>query len=89
MKDEFGLERMKVLLPTGGEGTFSRYYKDMQGRFFAKTGSLSNQTSISGYIITQKNKLLIFSVLVNNHRGPATPVRTAVERFLTGLYRDL
>lgn len=87
-KDEFGMERLKTVLPTGGQGTISRYYNNLTGKIFAKTGSLSNNTSISGYLYTKQNKLFIFSVLVNAHPGSATPVRRAVERFITTLYNN-
>ncbi|MBI3719362.1 MAG: D-alanyl-D-alanine carboxypeptidase [Sphingobacteriales bacterium] len=82
MKSEFGLERMKALLPTGGTGTLSNLYADEKGFIFAKTGTLSNNTSLSGYLITKKNKLLIFSFQAGNFQGGATPVRLAFERFI-------
>jgi serine-type D-Ala-D-Ala carboxypeptidase/endopeptidase (penicillin-binding protein 4) len=85
MKNEFGLERMKNILPTGGEGTLSYYYKKDAGFIYAKTGTLSNNCAISGYLITHKGKLLIFSVLTNNYITGATPVRKAVEQFLQQL----
>jgi D-alanyl-D-alanine carboxypeptidase/D-alanyl-D-alanine-endopeptidase (penicillin-binding protein 4) len=85
MKNEFGMGRIKVLLPTGGEGTISSYYKPESGYIFAKTGTLSGVVSISGFLYTRKNKLLIFSVLVNNHYASATDVRRAVEKFLQGI----
>ncbi len=82
MKNEFGLQRMKNILPTGGKGTISNYYKDIAGFIYAKTGTLSNNCALSGYLITEKGKLLIFSVLVNNYITGATPVRRAVAQFL-------
>ena len=85
MKNEFGLERMKVILPTGGEGTLSSYYKKDAGFIYAKTGTLSNNCAISGYLITNKGKLLIFSILSNNYITGATPIRKAAERFLQGI----
>lgn len=85
MKDEFGLPRMKTILPTGGEGTLSAYFKKESGSIYAKTGTLSNNCALSGYLITSKGKLLIFSILVNNYITGATPVRRAVERFLEGI----
>jgi D-alanyl-D-alanine carboxypeptidase/D-alanyl-D-alanine-endopeptidase (penicillin-binding protein 4) len=85
MKKEFGFERMKVILPTGGEGTLSSYYKKDAGFIYAKTGTLSNNCAISGYLVTKKGKLLIFSILANNYITGATPVRKAVEQFLQQL----
>jgi serine-type D-Ala-D-Ala carboxypeptidase/endopeptidase (penicillin-binding protein 4) len=85
MKNEFGMERIKVILPTGGEGTISNYYKADSGYIYAKTGTLSGVVALSGFLYTKKNKLLIFSVLVNNHRADAGDIRRAVERFLEGV----
>lgn len=85
LKNEFGLERLKNILPTGGEGTLSAYYKKDAGFIFAKTGTLSNHCALSGFIITKKNKLLIFSVLNNHYQTSATPVRRAVEKFLENI----
>lgn len=85
MRNEFGWERIKNILPTGGTGTLSSYYKKEAGFIYAKTGTLSNNCAISGYLITKKGKFLIFSVLANNYMSGATPVRRAIERFLIGI----
>jgi serine-type D-Ala-D-Ala carboxypeptidase/endopeptidase (penicillin-binding protein 4) len=85
MKDEFGMERTKNIFATGGEGTISNYYLEEKGFIFAKTGTLSNHCALSGFLITKKGKLLIFSVLTGSYPGEATQVRRAVERFLVGL----
>ena len=85
MKNEFGMERLKVILPTGGEGTISNYYKNDSGYIYAKTGTLSGVVAFSGFLYTKKNKLLIFSTLVNNHRTSATVVRKAVEQFIEAI----
>ncbi|MFI5185818.1 MAG: D-alanyl-D-alanine carboxypeptidase/D-alanyl-D-alanine-endopeptidase [Chitinophagales bacterium] len=89
MKNDFGMERIKNIFPTGNEGTLSKYYVPESGSIFAKTGSLSGVVSISGFLYTKKNKLLIFSVLVNNHNGSATDVRRAVEKFIEGVRNKL
>ena len=85
MKNEFGLDRMKNIFPTGNEGTLSNYYRSETGYLFAKTGTLSGVVSLSGFLYTKKNTLLIFSVLVNNHNSSATAVRRAVEKFIEGI----
>jgi D-alanyl-D-alanine carboxypeptidase/D-alanyl-D-alanine-endopeptidase (penicillin-binding protein 4) len=82
LKLEFGLQRLKVILPTGGKGTLKSYYKNYAGSIFAKTGTLSNNCALSGYLITKKGKLLIFSILNNNYITGATPIRKAMEKFL-------
>ncbi|MBN8674509.1 MAG: D-alanyl-D-alanine carboxypeptidase [Chitinophagales bacterium] len=85
MKNEFGMERIKIIFPTGGEGTISSYYKQDAGFIYGKTGTLSGVVAFSGFLYTKKGKLLIFSTLINNHQGSATDIRRAIEKFLTGV----
>jgi len=85
MRNEFGMERIMTIFPTGGTGTLANYYHSSKGRVFAKTGTLSGVVALSGFLYTKKNKLLVFSVLVNNHRASATEVRRAVEKFIEGM----
>jgi D-alanyl-D-alanine carboxypeptidase/D-alanyl-D-alanine-endopeptidase (penicillin-binding protein 4) len=82
MKTEFGMKRMQEILPTGGAGTIRNYYQSDSGYIFGKTGTLSGVVAFSGYLYTKKNKLFIFSTLVNNHHTSATEVRRAVEKFI-------
>jgi D-alanyl-D-alanine carboxypeptidase/D-alanyl-D-alanine-endopeptidase (penicillin-binding protein 4) len=82
MKDEFGLPRMKGILPTGGTGTLASYYKRDSAYIYAKTGSLSGVVALSGYLITKKGHLLIFSVLVNNHTAGGTAIRKDIEKLI-------
>ena len=81
MKNDFGMDRIKQILPTGGTGTISNYYRQDRGFIFAKTGSLSGVIALSGFLYTKKNKLVIFSVLVNNHHANGN-VRKAIEKFI-------
>lgn len=85
MKNEFGMERLKVILPTGGSGTFKNYYQKDSGYIYAKTGSLSNHIAISGYLQTKKGRWIIFSILTNQFQGSATKVRRAEEKFIEGI----
>ncbi|MFT3681864.1 MAG: D-alanyl-D-alanine carboxypeptidase [Ferruginibacter sp.] len=88
MKNEFGLERLKTILPGGNAGTLKNYFIADSGLVYAKTGSLSNHVALSGFVITKKNRLLFFSILNNHFIGRATTVRRAVEKFLQGIIED-
>jgi serine-type D-Ala-D-Ala carboxypeptidase/endopeptidase (penicillin-binding protein 4) len=85
MKTEFDWNRITTILPTGNEGTLTNYYLNLKDRIFAKTGTISNNIALSGFLITKQNKTLIFSVLVNNHMGNTSQIRRAVEKFLTSV----
>jgi D-alanyl-D-alanine carboxypeptidase/D-alanyl-D-alanine-endopeptidase (penicillin-binding protein 4) len=85
MQTDFGMERIKIILPTGNEGTLAgRFVKD-SNYIFAKTGTLSGVVALSGFLYTRKDKLLIFSVLVNNHNSSAAQIRKTVEKFIEGI----
>lgn len=85
MRSEYPFDRIKNIFPTGGQGTLTNYYKTDSSFLFAKTGTLSGQLALSGYLITKKKRLLIFSVLINNHYASAPAIRRQVEQFLNGI----
>jgi D-alanyl-D-alanine carboxypeptidase/D-alanyl-D-alanine-endopeptidase (penicillin-binding protein 4) len=84
MKSEFPWERITTIFPTGGKGTL-RPYVGEQGRLYAKTGTLSGVLALSGYVITKKNRTLIFSILINNHQQPTAILRSKMGAFLKEL----
>lgn len=86
MHSKFGEARVKNIFEKGGEGTLAAYYKNFPGTVYAKTGTLGGQIALSGFIYTQKNQKLFFSVLVANHMSKTTAaVRRAVEAYLVKL----
>jgi serine-type D-Ala-D-Ala carboxypeptidase/endopeptidase (penicillin-binding protein 4) len=85
MKKEFAIERLKSVFPTGGTGTLRNYYKQDSGFIYAKTGTLNGVVALSGFLLTQHQKLLVFSVLVNNHQSSAALLRRKIEAFLHSL----
>lgn len=89
LQQHMGMPRLQVILPGANEGTLSGWYKGYEGSIWAKTGTLSNNVALSGYLITKRNKQLIFSILINNHTTRAANARGAIERFLTGLIDTL
>ena len=87
LRDEFGWDRVRNILPTGGEGTLTSYFHNDRGFIYAKTGTLSNNCALSGFLLTNSGKTLIFSILANHYQTGATPIRKASERFLEEIRR--
>jgi len=86
IRNEFGMDRIKSIMQTGNTGTLNNYYKDLTGKMYAKTGTLSGQVALSGYLYAKSGKLLLFSALVNNHNTEAPKVRRQVERYLMSIW---
>jgi len=85
MRNEFSWNRITTIFPTGGAGTLGRAYSSLEGKIYAKTGTLSNNASLSGYLITNKGKTLIFSVMVGNHMTSVSAIRDIVSKFLSAV----
>ena len=60
----------KATFPIAGvDGTLSSRFKGspLQGRLFAKTGTLNEVNALSGYLTAKSGRTLAFSILVNGH----------------------
>ncbi len=84
MKDEFGMERLKKIFPSGAK-VRSLVLQADSPTCMPKQGTMSGVVCLSGYLYASSGKPLIFSVLVNNHMQPAWMIRKKVEGFLNSL----
>lgn len=80
--NEFGIERVTNILPTGGAGTLKNMFLADKGFIFAKTGSMGNTYCLSGLLKSAKGKTLLFSVMTNNFSGKTADVKRPIEQFL-------
>jgi D-alanyl-D-alanine carboxypeptidase/D-alanyl-D-alanine-endopeptidase (penicillin-binding protein 4) len=72
MYDSPQRENWISILPVGGQdGTLSGRFggSPAAGRVYAKTGSLSHVSALSGYIQRPDSGWVAFSILVNNYGG--------------------
>ncbi len=83
-------KRLFSLLPAGGKsGTLRNAYPKTDNPFvFGKTGSLSNNHNQSGYVVTKKGSVLIFSFMNNNFVLPTAEVRAEMVRIMTYIHEN-
>lgn len=80
-------ERLYELLPEGGvSGTLIDYPIIDQPYIYAKTGALSNNYALSGYLITKSGKTLIFSFMNNNYVINDGMIKNEMRKVLENIY---
>ena len=73
-------------LPTSGEGTLKNrmlYFKD---NLRAKTGTLSDTSSIAGYISSRKGKVYAFDIMINDAKTSPADKKNLEEQILRNIY---
>lgn len=80
-------ERLFSLLVTNGKpGTLRSMLPNQPSFIFGKTGSLSNNYCLSGYLVTKKNHLLIFSSMNTGFVSPTSAIRKNLSKTLQYIY---
>ena len=73
--------------PKGEEsGTLKAYDVD---QVYGKTGTLQHNHNLSGYLITKRGRILVFSVMVNHFTTPNSEVRLGIGKVLSWLQRKV
>jgi len=88
MYEEIPLDQLLNYFAIGGEsGTLKNWYGGKDKPYvYAKSGTLSNNYSLSGYLITKKGTLLIFSYMNNHYRLSTFEIRTQMQNHLRKIY---
>jgi serine-type D-Ala-D-Ala carboxypeptidase/endopeptidase (penicillin-binding protein 4) len=80
-------ERLFSLLVTNGKpGTLRTMLPSQPAFIFGKTGSLANNYCLSGYLVTKKNRLLIFSSMNTGFVSSTFDVRKNLAKTLNFIY---
>jgi D-alanyl-D-alanine carboxypeptidase/D-alanyl-D-alanine-endopeptidase (penicillin-binding protein 4) len=87
LQQERPQEKLFPLLATGGRpGTFRNIYKADVPFVFGKSGTLSHVHNQSGYLITKKGKLLLFSFMNNNYQTSTADIRNEMVQVMTEIH---
>ena len=74
-------ERLFNLFPIGGKfGTIKSWYAGKTKPYvFAKTGTVGNNHNISGYLLTNSGKVLVYSFMNNHFKKTNNAIRTQMQ----------
>jgi len=88
LRKEKGLDYITKIFAAGGEnGTIENWYAGPDGPYvFAKTGTLRNHHCLSGYLVTESGKTLIFSFMHQNYIGSSTNIKRGMQSILKLIY---
>ena len=81
-------EEFRDSLPAGGvDGTLDgRFLRaPLRGRVFAKTGTLGEVNSLSGYLEAASGRTVAFSILCNDHGPGGEAARDAIDRIVADI----
>ena len=82
-----GTYRSALATPGEEDSTLQERLSDLEGRVFAKTGTISNVNSLSGYLTRDDGSEVIFSILSNGSGLPSGQVRDAIDDIVRILAR--
>lgn len=88
IQQEVPQARLFNLMAAGGEsGTIKNLYKGEEEPYvFAKTGTLNNNHSLSGFIKTKSDRILIFSFMNSNYTVPTSMIKEEMGKILREIY---
>lgn len=72
--------RNALASPGEEQSTLEDRLLQFRGRLFAKTGTISNVNSLTGYLMTESGRTLIFSILSNGSGLPSSDIRHAADQ---------
>lgn len=82
-----GLYRLAMAEPGEDPGTLRNRLQELEGQLFAKTGTISHVNSLSGYLLTNSGRELVFSILTNGSGLPSSAVRRGIDRVVEATAR--
>lgn len=79
-------ELYKDYMPAPGEGTLKNRMLYFKNNLRAKTGTLSDSSSIAGYITSRRGKVYAFDIMINDAKTSSNDKKNIEEQILREIY---
>lgn len=80
-----GVYRSAMAQPGLDESTLENRLVPLAGRLFAKTGTISNVATLSGYLVRDDGREILFSIMANSSGRSSSDVRAGIDRIVTAI----
>jgi D-alanyl-D-alanine carboxypeptidase/D-alanyl-D-alanine-endopeptidase (penicillin-binding protein 4) len=77
--------RSALAEPGEEKSTLETRLRGLEGRLFAKTGTLTNVASLAGFLIDDEGREIAFAILVNGSNVSGATVHGAIDRLVRAL----
>lgn len=74
-------------LAKGNQGTLTNRFIDIRDNIWAKTGTLSGISALSGYILDINNNLIVFSIIIQNYTENDKDAKKLENEIVYAIYR--
>jgi D-alanyl-D-alanine carboxypeptidase/D-alanyl-D-alanine-endopeptidase (penicillin-binding protein 4) len=81
-------EAFRSSLPVGGvDGSLSGRFRQaaLDGKIFAKTGTLGEARALSGYLVARSGKTVAFSIMCTDHSPSGPADRAAMDKIVAAI----
>ena len=79
-------DTLPSLLPTSSEGTLSNRLLYLKNNLRAKTGTLSNISSIAGYITSKSSNKYVFCIMINDSKSDSKDKKLLEDNIIKTIY---
>lgn len=85
--NNYNYDDIKTLLATSGEGTLKNRMPMLKDKLYAKTGTLSNISGITGYIEAKSGKVYAFAIYETDGKSSESSKKLFEEIVLREIYK--
>lgn len=84
VSDSFAYIKGNMAQP--GDGTLQNRFYDLRGNVWLKTGTLSNISGLTGYVLSKDNKVYSVAILTQNFIVPQSEVKALENNIINSVY---